>query len=272
MATDIIGGIGGSIGSLFGSDAAPKAVLNRFAAPTVKASGKLGAELLGDVGGLSKSALDTYLGAQPKMGALAGQQEGVLNTLLGRQLNFDPNALLGQIQGTAYGAINPSVVNPLSQFDVNQANIAARARGLNPAAVDSTANRLRNARVASQRYYDVARDVTQQLPSLYGQAFQQQQNAAQTAAGLTPQIAAAYEGVAQRPTQGIMNRINTVGAAQDVGAKTIGNVTAGTQGYKQDRNFADRLAAASSDIGSGLSGTLGQVAGLAGAAGGGGSM
>ncbi len=269
MASDIIGGIGGSIGSLFGSDAAPKAVLNRFAAPTVKASTALGTGLLSDVGGLSKNALDTYLGYQPQMAKLAGQQEGTLNTLLGRQLNYDPNQMLQQVGNTAYGFINPSVVNPLSQFDVNQASITARARGLNPAAVDSTANRLRNARVASQRYYDVARDVTQQLPTLYGQAFNQQQQAAQNAAGYTPQIASAYEGVAQRPTQGIMNRINTVGATQNVAGQTIGNVTAGTQGYKQPRNFADRLGAASADIGSGLSGTLGQLGAVAGAGGGG---
>lgn len=269
---DLISGGGGALASLFGSDEAPRAVLNRFAAPTAKAAGALGSSLLTDTNALGKTALDTYLGAQPKMQALAGDQEGVLRTLLGRNLNADPNALLQSVGNTAYGFINPAVVNPLSQFDVNLDAVTRRARGLSPGALDSTAERLRNARVASQRYYDVSRDVTGILPSLYGQAFGQQQANEAAAAGRIPAISAAVEGVAARPTTGILNRIGTAGAAQNVGASTLANINAATQGYKQPRNWADRIGAASQDIGAGLSGTLGQLGQLAGAAGGGGSM
>lgn len=270
MASDLISGGSGAIASLFGSDEAPRAVLNRFAAPTAKAAGALGSGLLTDVSSLGKTALDRYLAEQPRMEGLASDQEGVLRNLLGRRLNADPNALLQDVGNTAFGFINPNVVNPLSQFDVNSANLARRARGVNPAALDSTSERLRNARIASGRYYDVARDAYQALPNLYGQAFNQNAANEAAAAGAIPAISAAYEGVASRPTTGILNRIGTTGAAQDVGAKTIGNITSATQGYKQPRNFADRLGAAGQDIGSGLSGTLGQVAGLAGSLGGGG--
>jgi hypothetical protein len=270
MAQDLVSGGGAALASLFGSDEAPRAVLNRYAAPTAKAAGKAGTELLTDTSGLGKTALDTYLAAQPKMESLAGQQENVLTNLLGRRLAADPNALLQNVGNTAFGFINPNVVNPLAQFDVNSVNLMRRARGLNPAAVDSTANRLRDARIASGRYYDVARDAYQALPNLYGQAFNQNAANEAAAAGAIPAISAAYEGVATRPTTGILNRIGTAGAAQDVAGKTIANVTGATQGYKQPRNWADRLGAASADIGSGLSGTLGQLGSLAGAAQGGG--
>ena len=133
MAEDLISGGGGALASLFGSDAAPRAILNRYAAPTAKAAGALSANLLTDTNALSKTALDRYLAEQPRMEALAGGQEGVLRDLLARRLGADPNALLGQIQNTAYGAINPNVVNPLSQFDVNSQAILRRARGLAPA-------------------------------------------------------------------------------------------------------------------------------------------
>lgn len=270
MANDIIGGVGGGIASLFGSDEAPKAVLNRYAAPTAKASQALSTNLLGDVGRLSSSALDAYLGEQPRMQALAGEQEGVLRNLQARRLAADPNALLQNVGNTAFGFINPNVINPLSAADVNRDVLMRRARGLNPAAVDSTAERLRNARIASGRYYDVARDVYGQLPGLYNQAFGQNQANEAAIAGAIPAISQAYENVATRPTTGLMNRINTAGAAQGVGTQGIQNVLAATQGYKQPRNFADRLGAASQEIGSGLSGTVGQLASIYGGGGGGG--
>jgi hypothetical protein len=270
MASDLISGGGGALASLFGSDEAPKAVLNRFAAPTAKAAGALGTDLLRDTNVLGKTALDRYLADQGRMEGLASDQEGVLRNILGRRMAADPNALLQSVGDTAFGFINPNVINPLSQFDVNSVNLMRRARGVNPAAIDSTADRLRNARIASSRYYDVARDAYQALPNLYGQAFNQNAANEAAAAGAIPAISSAYESVATRPTTGILNRINTVGAAQNVGGQGIQNILSATQGYKQPRNWADRIGAASADIGSGLSGTLGQVAGLAGSLGGGG--
>jgi hypothetical protein len=148
---------GGAVASLFGEDAAPRAVLNRFAAPTAKPLGQYGGALLGDIQPLQRQATQDYLGYQPKFGALAGQQEGVLNQLLSRRLNADPNQLLRDVGQTAFGFIDPNVVSPLAKFDVNYDTLARRARGLNPAAVDSTAERLRNARIASGRYYDTAK-------------------------------------------------------------------------------------------------------------------
>lgn len=266
---DIFSGGGGAIASLFGSDEPPKAILNRFAAPTAKAGGALSTDLLTDTNKLSKDALDQYLAAQPRFLDLAGRQEGVLSDILGRRMAADPNALLQQVGNTAFGFINPSVIDPLARFDVNQDILNRRARGLNPAAVDSTASRLRNARIASGRYLDASRDVLNTLPNLYGQAFNQGQANEATAAGIVPQIAAAYEGVFNRPTTGILNRVGTANAALGAGGSSIGNINAATQGFQQPRNWADRIGAASQDIGSMVNG----IAGLAGgAAGGGGSL
>ncbi len=265
---DIFSGGGGAIASLFGSDEAPKAVLNRFAAPTAKASGRLATNLLGDVDTLGKTALDDYLAQQPRMRALAGDQEAVLREQLAARRGADPTALLRDVGNVAYGFINPNVINPLAQFDVNQNILSRRARGLNPAAVDSTSERLRNARVASQRYYDVARDVNANLPNLYGQAFNQGEANMAAQAGILPQVAAAYEGVANRPFTGIANRVAAAGGAQNVGAQGIQNITGATQGFKQPRNWADRVGAASQDIGQ----MVGGIANLAGGAAGGGSL
>lgn len=275
MADDMISGIGGSVAQLFGSDAAPKAILNRYAAPTAKAGGALSTDLLKDTNSLSKSALDDYMGLQPKFNALAGQQEGVLNSLLNRRMNADPNALLKDVGNTAFSFINPNVINPLAAHDVAADTLMRRARGINPGAVDSTADRLRNARIASGRYYDVARDAYQALPNLYGQAFNQNAANESAASGLVPQIAQTYEGVATRPTTGLLNRINTANSALGAGGSSIANINAATQGFKQPRNWADRVGAASQEIGSGMSADMGRVASLAsslGSAAGGGGM
>lgn len=262
MASDMISGIGGSVAQMFGSDEAPRAVLNRFAAPTAKASNALAAGLIKDTGALSKSALDEYMALQPKFGALAGQQEDVLNTLLSRRLNADPNATLQQVGNTAFSFIDPSVVNPLSQFDVNANTLARRARGLNTAAVDSTADRLRNSRIASQRYYDVARDAYGALPNLFGQVMNQQNTNEAAAMGMVPQIAQTYESLATRPTTGLLNRINAANQALGAGASGIANVNAATQGFQQPRNWADRIGAASQEIGSAMSADLGRFANM----------
>ncbi len=251
---------GGAIASLFGEDAAPRAVLNRFAAPTAKPLGQYGGSFLNAIQPLQQQATQDYLGFQPKFGELAGQQEGVLNQLLSRRLNQDPNQLLRDVGQTAFGFIDPNVVSPLARFDVNYDTLARRARGLSPAAVDSTAERLRNARIASGRYYDTARQAYGALPGLYSEAFGQGLSNDAAAAGLVPQIAAGYEGVANRPFNAINQRIGSTGAASDAASKAIQGVLAATQGYKTPKNWADRVGAVSQN----LSGSVGDLVGLAG--------
>lgn len=266
---DIVGGLGGAIGSLFGSDDAPRAVLNRFAAPTAKPLGRYGGSLLADIEPLQRQAVTDYLGFQPRMTALAGQQENVLNTILGRRLRADPEQLLRDVGQTAFSFIDPNVVSPLARFDVNYDTLARRARGLNPAALDSTAERLRNARIASGRYYDTARQAYAALPGLYNEAFGQGLSSDAAAASLVPQIAAGYESVAARPWNAINQRISSAGGAADTANRAIQGVLAATQGYKTPKNWADRIGAASQDLGRGAEGIAG-LFGLGGGGGGGG--
>ena len=255
---------GGTLAALFGEDAAPRAVLNRFAAPTAKPLGKYGGAFPKDIEPAQREASDYYLGFQPKFEGLAGQQEGVLNQILNRRLNADPEQLLRDVGQTAFGFIDPNVVSPLAKFDVNYDTLSRRARGLNPAALDSTSERLRNARVASQRYYDVAQNVTNILPSLYGQAYGQGLSNDAAAAGLVPQIGANFESVAGRKWNPITMRTSTTKGAADAANTAIQGVLAATQGYKTPKNWADKVGAASQS----LSGSVGDLAGLYGSLGG----
>lgn len=241
MLGGLVSSTGYGIKNIFGSDKPPKAVLNRFAAKTAKGVGRLGEDLTRDVNKDAAAAFNTYMAEQGRQGALAGQQENVLNTLLNKRLASDPNQLLRDIGTTAFGFINPNVVNPLSQFDVNSDRIARMARGLNPAAVDSTSERLRNARIASGRYYDAARQAYGALPGLYNSAYGQGVTNDQLARGYIPQIAGTYEAVAERPTYGIQNRIGTTSDAIETANRAINAIKNATQGYQEQRNFADKL-------------------------------
>lgn len=241
MVGGMVESVGHGIQNLFGSKKPPKAILNRYAAKTAKGVARLGEDLTTDVNQQARDAFNTYMAGQGKQEALAGQQEGVLNTLMNRRLGADPNQLLQTIGNTAFGFINPNVVNPLAQFDVNANRLARAARGLNTASVDSTADRLRDARIASGRYLDTARQAYGALPGLYNSAFGQGVTNDQMAASYIPQIAGTYDAVSERPTTGIQNRIDTTGSAIDTAGRGIQNIINATQGYQQPQNFADRL-------------------------------
>lgn len=234
--SDIIG--------MFGSDKPPTAVANRYAAPLMNAGRRLAVGALSSLRTDIPNAFNTYLAGQGRQEALAGQQEGVLNTLLQRRLADDPQQNLRNIFETAFSQIDPNVVSPLARFDVNSNILANRARGINPGAIDSTAERLRNARVASGRYYDVARNVYNVVPQLYNSSYAQGLQNDQAAAGFVPGISAAYEAVAGRPMQGIMNQIAAVRAGQGIESQGIQNALAGTQGYRENKNWADKLSKA----------------------------
>ena len=249
MLGGLVSSTGQGIQNIWGSDDPPKAVLNRYAAKTAKGTARLGEELTADIGQQVRDAFATYMGGQPKQEELARTQEGVLSTLRDNRLNADPNALLQDIGRTTFGFIDPNVVNPLARFDVNSNILRRNAAGLNTAAVDSTADRLRNARIASGRYYDVSRDAFNALPGLYNSAYNQGVANDAAAAGYTPAIAAAYDAVASRPTRGIMSRIGTTGAGIDTARKAIDAVVAATQGYKQPQNIWDKIGQTGIDTG-----------------------
>lgn len=241
MVGGMVESVGHGVQNIFGSDKPPKAIYNRYAAKTAKNVGKLGEDLTFDVNQQAKNAFNTYMAGQGKQEALAGQQEGILNTLMGRRLGADPNQLLQSIGNTAFGFINPNVVNPMAQFDVNANRLMRSARGLNPAALDSTSERLRNAQIASGRYLDTARQAYGALPGLYNSAYGQGITNDQMAAGYIPQIAGTYNAVSERPSQGIQNRIDTISSTQDAAGRGIQNILNATQGYQTPENFADKL-------------------------------
>lgn len=227
---------------MFGSDKAPTAVANRYAAPIMTADRRLATNTLNAIRPDLQNAFNYYMGGQGNQERLAGQQEGVLNQLLQRRLSDDPNQNLRNIFQTAFSQIDPNVISPLARFDVNTNRLNRMAGGFSPGAVDSTAERLRNARIASGRFYDVARTAYGVVPQLFNSAYAQGAANDAAAAGYVPQISAGYEALYNRPTTGIMNRIAAARAAQGIATQGIQNAVSGTQGFKAHSNWADKLS------------------------------
>jgi hypothetical protein len=154
------------------------------------------------------------------------------------------------------------------------------ARGLNPASVDSTAERLRNARIASQRYYDVARNVYGQLPNLYNQVYNAGLTNANTAYGYLPSIMEGYRRLDAAP----LEAARLVSGAANTGAGNVANLNnalrSGVYGYQQDRNIWDKLGAMDTSMWNSLKdavqmagsvyGMVGGMGGMGGGMGGGG--
>lgn len=272
-----------AIGAGFGSDK----VTPRYFAPSLnKPLINLGKQALSSLSTGGAEAEKTYNLGTARQENLMADQEGVARQLLNRALSQDPNQLLADVGKTAFGFIDPNVVNPLSRFDVNYNELARRASGLNPAAIDSTAERLRNARIASGRYYDVARNVYGQLPNLFNQVYNAGQSNAATAMGYLPQIMAGYRWLDAAP----LEAAQLVSNAANMGSQNVGNINnslrSGVYGYKQDRNIWDRLGAVdtsmwnslkdavqmATSIYGGLMGGGGGLGGMIGGGGGGGGQ
>lgn len=260
----------GSIFSAFGSDkVTPRFITKGLNAPLTDL-GKSALESL-QTGG--QAAEDKYNAGTARQESLMGEQEGVARNLLARRMGADPNQLLQQIGNTAFGFINPNVVNPLSQFDVNSEKLMRSARGLNPAAVDSTSERLRNARVASGRYLDTARQVYGALPGLYNSAYGQGVQNDQMAQSYIPGIMRGYRNLDTAPAEAAQIRSDLA----NQGAGNVGGINqaikSGVYGYKQGKNVWDKLAAVDSGIKSDVKdivGMAGSLAGMGGGQGGGG--
>lgn len=229
-----------AIGAGFGSDE----VTPRYLAPSLtKPLARLGKQALSSLGTGASAAEQKYNLGTARQESLMGEQEGVVRNLLSRALNQDPTRLLQDVGRTAFSFIDPNVVSPLSRFDVNYDRLGRMARGLNPAAVDSTSERLRNARIASGRYYDVARNIYGQLPQLYNQVFNAGLSNADLAAGYIPGLMRGYRNLDTAP----LEAAQLVSNAANLGSQNVGNINnalrSGVYGYQQQRNIWDRLGA-----------------------------
>lgn len=228
---------------MFGSNNPPTAIQNRFAAPTQLAGRRLATNTLNAIRTDLPNAYNTYIADQGLQRGLADEQAGTLRTLLNRRMGYDPNQNLRDIFETAFSQIDPNIISRLSAGDVARGRLNDRVTG-RTAGVDSTMQRLRDAATNSGRYYDLARNVYNVVPTLFNQSYSQGLGSDQAAAGYIPGISAAYEAVANRPMQGIMNRINAVRAGQGIETQGIANAMASTQGYQQDQNWADKFSKA----------------------------
>jgi hypothetical protein len=238
------GPIGGPIQALFGSDDPPREVFQRYVRPELSKLRDLGLSALKSLGTGGAAAEKSYNLGTDLQRRLMGEQEGVSRQLLSRALNFDPNRMLGDIGKTAFSFIDPNVVSPLAKFDVNYDRLSRMARGLNPAAIDSTSDRLRNARVASGRYYDVARNVYGALPNLYNQALNSGLTYANLAQGYLPQLMSGYRALDRGPLDAALLRDEAANAgARGTMLRSQANKMA-TYGYQQPENWADKIGQA----------------------------
>jgi len=209
--------------------------------------------------------------------SLQDEQSGIIRELLARRMGSDPNQLLGDIQDTLFSRINPDVVAPLAQFDVNDDRLRRMAAGINPAAVNSTADRLRSSRVASGRYYDVARQLSSLLPNLFTSAYNADVNNADIAAHYIPTLMSGYRDIDSSVLTPIRTRIGLTGGAGSAVQGTNEAIGSGIFGYQKKRNWADRLGDASEaawqstkDILNTAASLYGSFSGLGGMGGGGG--
>lgn len=259
-----------AIGAGFGSDkVTPKYLAPGLKKPlTTLTKGALSAL---DQGGID--AQNAFNAGTAKQLDLVTDQEGVLRSLLAKRMSTDPTQLLQNVGKTAFSFIDPNVVNPLARFDVNANRLNSMARGINPAVVDSTANRLRDSRIASGRYYDTARQVYGSLPALYNQVFNAGVTSDEMAGGYLPTIMSAYRRIDRSPLEAAELR----SSAADSGAQNVMNANqalkTGVYGYQKERNIADRLGAVDEsmmDSTERLVQMASQVAGMMGGEGGGG--
>lgn len=257
--------------SAFGSTKAPKPVVYPWVKPLLKPAADLGRESIDALrtgGAESQRRFD--LGT-PRQEALQGEQEGVLRTLLARNLSADPTQLLRNVGNTAFSFIDPNVVNPLARFDVNSDRIDRMARGLNPAALDSTSARLRDARIASGRYYDVARNVFAQLPSLYNQVFNAGITNDQLSRGYIPEIMSGYRNIEMSPFIPAMARAEAANAGAGIVSNNSAAAKAATYGFKQPKNIWDKLGQMDSALWDRLGEAVNMASSVMGMVGGGGA-
>jgi len=242
------GGIGSIVGGLFGSNAAPKPKYYQGAKDLLTGVRGIGKDVLRNIRSSLPGFYSGFEEGTERQRGLQGEQENILRTLLQRRLASDPQQQLRETGNTLFSFIDPNVINPLARFDVNQNLVARRARGLGGSTFDSTAERLRNARIASGRYYDVARDVYGRLP----QIFQQLRDAGVTdemlAAGAIPQIQRGYRELDVAPLipmqAGIDLTRSATGIPLDYGAASRANI----YGFHQPINVADRFARAGQGV------------------------
>lgn len=258
MANDQSGGIGlgGVVKAFGGSRAAPKPKYFSLTRPVLGALSMLGRNTIRGLGpGLSDFANTFNQGTQRQLG-LQGEQEDVLRGLLNRRLASDPQDQLRQTLSTLFAQIDPNILNPLANADVNANILMRRARGLNPAAVHSTAEDLRNAAIRNGRYYDVARQVFGTVPNLYNQIRNAGVTDEQLAAGFIPQIQQGYRQLDYAPLVPLQAGLDLTGQAADLTGRIADDERRSIYGYRQPSNLADRFGSASQAI----SNTLQQAA------------
>jgi hypothetical protein len=238
------GGLGGVVAAFGGSDAAPKPKYYQGSLPLLRGVSGVGRDVLANLRAQLPSFYSNFAQGTEQQRGLQGEQEQVLRTLLNRRLNSNPQQQLQETGNTLFSFINPNVVSPLARFDVNYNNALRTARGLNPSTFDSTSERLRNARIASGRYYDVARDVYGQLPRVYQQLRDAGVTDEMLAAGAIPQIQQGYRTLDLAPLIPLQASLGVAreaaGIPADYGAASRANI----YGFRQPMNLADRFGAA----------------------------
>ena len=242
------GGIGSIVGGLFGSNAAPKPKYYFGSRPLLQGVSNVGRDVLKNIRGALPDFYSGFERGTEQQRGFQGEQEGVLRNLLARRLGSNPEDLLKRTGEQLFSFIDPNVINPLSRFDVNQDIVQRRARGLNPAALDSTAERLRNSRIASGRYYDVARNVYGILPQVYQQLRDAGISDEAIAAGYIPQIQQGYRALDYAPLEPLRAAVGltreATGIPADYGAASKANI----YGFHQPINVADRFARAGQGV------------------------
>lgn len=184
---------------IFGSDKPPKEVFQRYTQPLLGPLRNLNLDAIRALRRGGAEAETRFNAGTARQEGFQAEQEGVIRQLLAKQLGSDPTELLRNVGNTLFGFIDPNVISPLARFDVNTNRLNRMASGISPGAIDSTAERLRNARIASGRFYDVARNVYGALPGAFSSVYNAGINTDELARGYIPEIMAGYRNLDLAP-------------------------------------------------------------------------
>lgn len=273
--------------SAFGSNKPPKPVVYPWLEKLLGPNSKLGLAGIKSLTTGGAEAERRFTEGTPRADALQGEQEGVLRGLLSKSLGYNALDQLKAVGDQAFSWINPNVVSPLAESDARSYELSRRARGLNDAAVDSTSERLRNARIASGRYYDTARQVYGSLPGLFQNVFNAGQSQDALSRGYLPEIAAGWRNTEMSPLIPAMARADLANQGTNILMNQANAAKAATYGFQQPKNFWDRMGDLDSSLwgrlgeavqmygsvmGGGMGGMGGMMGGMGGGGGGGGSF
>lgn len=233
---------GGLLSNLFGSD---KGYKPQYDSETLHGLNDSLANELSTNLGLNRTSLGDYsqniAGNQPAVNDLVSRYTNLAKGIQGRA--NDPFANYKQIGDYFSGLINNNAVNPVINNLVNQLGVRRAVAGINPG-IDSTADRLQRAGIASKVRLSALQDLMNNLTPASNALFNQRQMQDAASLNLAPSELALRNQAAGQALLPLYARnqsiMDSIAGAQAAALANKANIF----GYKKDENFWDKAGKA----------------------------